>query len=717
MTTGKGALLQPRTESHDLTPARSGKGIGPGKVPANLAWGSLAAMVLLLMGPSLFRSGFLFERDASFFTSVRADVHWSVGTFSFLGGSSTIGVQGLFYAPYGVVDAALGALGLSASDISKLVPLGIAVLAVTGCFRLLQELGATTVGAVLGSALFLLNPWSLDQFGFFFLWTGYCLLPLVIRGARKVLLGGRTPYWYPLVLAFLGGVISWVIAFLAITAVVVTIRHSESGYRRHIGRAYIWYLAAGLYWIPAYSVWALRGDTSGLGYSSAGGVLESRRPLTDLFELRDFWWPHLLPAESVGRTVAGIGTVAALCIVVLGIWASVTGLSRDRIDLDARLRPLPGGFLVSLLFIGLILGEGTSGALGGLYSWAHGHSPIAGSFIASLMRSPADLAAPFVLAICLALGRRHLSYPGYPVALASRILKRQLPPWILVGPLAILIALGVVPSLAAFWSTYEPVRVPSSYSRLAAAVPAGTALELGDWELNAIDPGSGVWHFTWSDRIAADPTVLTASLGGPVLGATSPGLVDLGVRLLGEPDPAGAARQTVTLAHDLGVNTLVIEDDLATPPSDQQQVVSFVDALRNTGIRSRVVGQEIIFYLPDAARPPIWSPTCRIATGWEWLGAISVHCRASGPPPVLLSAFPVPTRTIEVGVTLGPAHHISEGLGTAVTLTRGRSGWIVDPVQTIASLGGIATCLAIGGFLAGAAARRLKARYARREES
>ena len=356
--------------------------------------------------PSLVHRGYVFTRDPSFFAATRADIGWSLGTFSFLGGTSTISNQGLFYEPYAVLSFFLHAAGIGAAGISKVIPLLVSAVALAGVFALLRDLALNTASSLLGATFFLVNPWSLDQFGYFYIWSGYCMLPLVVLATRRIIRGERTPIWYPISLVFLGGVVAWLVAFVVLTLTVLSIgRHTVSPFGLRRLQPFLWFLVATLYWLPAYLFWVLLQGTGALAYSSSGGPLQTGSPLANLLELRDFWWPHLSPLVAVGHAAAAAATVASACIVGVAAWRIADDFAAAGTHYGSRDSGVltDVGVFAVLGAVGLILGEGTSGIFGPLYSWLHNSSLPGHLFIASLTRDPSNLAGPFVFAIAVGL--------------------------------------------------------------------------------------------------------------------------------------------------------------------------------------------------------------------------------------------------------------------------------------------------------------------------
>ena len=660
----------------------------------------IAGVIVLLWAPSIARSGYVITRDPSFFASVRADIGWSVGTFASQGGFSTVGNQGLMYEPFAFIIALMHLFGVGPAAITKIIPTAVTVVAFAGSYLLLEDLGSRTAGCLIGSLFFVFNPWSLDQFGYFYIWTGYCLLPIILVGVRRIIRGDRTPSWFPIAIVFLGGIIAWVITLIAICITVLGFPGVSREFRlRRSFRVLFWYLAAGMYWIPEYVLWSQGRSASSLGYSSAGGVLQSKNPVTDLLRLRDFWWPHLDPTGQTGSLVSGLANTSIYVLIVLALWAVVIKFTRTSKQADVTDHrsgtPNYETIVAALILVGVAMGSGTSGLTGPVYSWIHGVQVVGHSFIASLMRSPANLAAPFVLGVSLAIGmastkwspvRRSVGGHGGLSQYRRRVAFAVMLP--------ALVIIGCLPSLLSFWTTYRPINIPGSYAKLGASLSQGTVLELGYWNVGSIDPSDGVWHFTWNSRLAADPTVLAASIPNVSLSPLATRINAFDLRMLNARSSTKSAENIVSISKPLGIKTLVVENDIRQSPAGEQRIQNLLTALQELRLNGRKIGQEIIFTLPGPTRGAFWSNRCQIDPAWTWLGAIHVRCPHSinaKTVPRVVSALSVGGPFVPIGIHLGNVHPVIETLGMEADISGGRSGWIVDPAQILAVFGGVVT--------------------------
>ena len=90
-----------------------------------------------------------------------------------------------------------------------------------------------------------------------------------------------------------------------------------------------------------------------LVYSSNGPPLQSAHPVTDLLELRDFWWPHLDLSQYAGILPLAISTFAVVVLVIMAIWHVAVGF-----DHEPKLDTASGHqmMLRTLILVGLVLG-------------------------------------------------------------------------------------------------------------------------------------------------------------------------------------------------------------------------------------------------------------------------------------------------------------------------------------------------------------------------
>lgn len=672
----------------------------------SVAVGAYFLVVLsTLWTPILLQQGYVFTRDPSFFAATRADVGWSLGTFSFLGGVSNISSQGLFYAPYSAITFVLRTAGLGAADIGKITPVVLSALALFGAFSLLGDLGYSTIARLLGATFFLLNPWSLDQFGYFYLWTGYCMLPWVIVGTRRIIFGGRAPLWYPAIFALLGGIESWTVAFIVITVTVLSGLFSSSlGFYRQYVRPYLWFLGVASYWLLPYSASLLLDGTSLLRYPGTGGVLESRLPLVNLLELRDFWWPHLSPTTAAGHAAAAAATLASIVVVGTSIFhiTENMALAHRHRSTEVPKRALADAYLLAMLAIGgLVLGEGTSGLIGPFYRWIHYVNVPGHTIIASLTRQPANLAGPFILVVAVGLASATHSRRPWPVARPGKVprslrTRRN----VRIGCVAAATLACCSPSIVAFWKAYQPINVPQSYRDLDRVLPSGTVLELGYWDDQSLQQSSFglLWRFSWSRRMAADPSLLASSINRPSLSPLSNTVNAFDRRAFTQPSGTDAARVVLAAARHLDVHSLVVENDLRRPAGPAELVQAMIQGLDRSGATERVVGQEVVFTIPGPSAPVIRSSTCRISRTWIWAGVLPIACPAGHgqdlPPPKLESPFQLPP-AVGVGLSIRDTAPLWDGLGEVVTLSPRARGWLVAPSQLASALGGVVCVCAV----------------------
>lgn len=643
--------------------------------------GTLAAFVALLWAPLFVVPGVVFTRDPAFFATPHADWSSSLGVLSQQGGASNLSNQGLFYEPYGLIEAVLGWAGLTAGMISKVVMMSMSIVAVVGSYRLLRHLNVDPWPAVGGSGVFLLNPWALDQFGYFFIWTGYCLLPTVILGAAATCERGRPSVALLLAVTFSGGLVAWTVA--CVGALVTVGAHAAKRSRGRSIRSAAWVLGvfggAGAYWIMPYVVWALE---PGKGVYSrftqvTGGLLQSPYPVTGLLDLRDFWWPHLELAGVVGYTGAAVGGLAAMALVLgtvawCGFAWSGSGAGRG-----SRLRRT----VLLLVMCGAVLSVGTAGPTGWLYAAVHDAHLPGHAFVAALTRSPANFASLFVVGIVMALGA------AVHGIWRSSGLKRVLG----LGSVCVLLVLASVPSVLAFWQQYQPISPPAYYARVASSLPSGVVLEVGSWHDVVVSPTDGVAHFVWSNRIAADPTMLASFVAPPSLAPELVGSDDLGVRVLGVVRPGGI-RRLQAVAAALHVRTLLIENDVIRGVGSPLRGV--LQALRRGGLAARSAGPLMVVSLAKTFEPFAWARGCKVGARLAMFGAFQVSCRSSSRRQVLRSVFEVPGPLVGVGVTVSSPRSIAAGLGMAASL-KGQEGWVLSLPGILSAVGLLVTSVVI----------------------
>lgn len=654
----------------------------------------LGCLLVLLWAPIVHVHGIVFTRDPAFFSTVHADVSSSLGVLSLQGGASNLATQGLFYEPYALVEALLGWAGASPGVVSKLIVIVMSALALVGSHRLLRHLDVGPWGALLGAAVYLLNPWSLDQFGYFFTWTGYCLLPTVVLGAAQAAERGRPPFVLLAAVAFSGGAVAWVVA--AVAAVLTLAVHVVSHRRPHSVRKLVWMAAAfaiaGAYWILPYLAWVAqpgRSDYERLARVT-DGILQSPYPVTDLLALRDFWWPHLDPTAVVGPTAAALGGLAATGLVVGTIaWCAFAW----------RTRALRSGHLlwrsvILLLVCGAALGTGTAGPTGWLYAGLRSWPLAGGVLVKGIMRSPSNFAGLFVfgVAIALAAGVGQMKrWRGWRKVLG-------------VGSVCALGIVALAPSILAFWQQYRPISPPPYYARAAASDPMGVVLEVGLWQDAAISPVDGVSHFLWSKRLAADPTMLASFVTAPSLSPALAGNERVGALLAGAVTPRGV-KSLEGLTTALHVRSLIIENDLVGVSAGSLPAV--LGTLRRSSVSVRTIGPVAVVSLGKAAKTFVWLPGCRVASALALLGAFQFSCPTWHSRRRFHSSFELPTPLLGIGATIGPARSIDSGLGT-VALLNGQSGWIVSLPGVLADFGLAVTVIGIGLAGSASASSRLR---------
>ena len=668
---------------------------------------------MVLWFPLLFHQGYVFERDPSFYATIHADTAWSFGEFSFQGGINNVGSQGIFYEPYAAVIWLISHLGIpiDAATWSKLIPFLITGVAAGGAFSLARKYGAGFAGSCFASLFYVFNPWSLDCFGYFYYWTGYCLLPFLILGTIRIRKGEKTPYWLPIAFLFLGGLISWVIGAVVCTLVAATNRRGgQRSFSRTMGRLGIAFLGAGAFWIfPYLFTLAFPSAHSLLTYASTGPPLESPNPVTNLLELRDFWWPHLDLSAYAGIVPLAISTFSVVALVLTAIWHITVGSARDSKLEDATdHREMLG----SLLVVGLVLGAGTAGATGWIIKLIRDWPFFGNNIIRSLTREPARLASPFVAALAIALALAITSFASkhenhaLRFGVATNSLMRMIGAFIVLG-------VACAPSLLSFWGTYQPVQIPSTYNDLSNNIPKGTSLEIAYWPPGSVLEPDGVSHFVWSNRAVSDANLLAASVRSP---SVSP--LVLPVRNLDQlaetswSNKAGVARLEA-LAQKLGITSFVVELDIQLPNAQRTQLNTLVSSLHKHGLPEKNLGTEIVFRIPSPVRTPIWSRYCKTNDDLFFAGFVHVDCDRDTSIESVISPFELPTPVYGVGVHISNPVSV-DGIGTKLLIASGNSGWIIFLPNLFVTIGGLTTILFAFAVGTRTAATFVQSKYRRR---
>jgi hypothetical protein len=294
-----------------------------------------------------------------------------------------------------------------------------------------------------------------------------------------------------------------------------------------------------------------------LVFASNGSILQSPHPVTDLLELRDFWWPHLDLAAYVGIVPLALSTIAIITLVIAAMLYLTVGSTR-KLRLDNS--PSHRRMLSALLIVGLLLGVGTAGVTGWVIKSIREWPFFGSSILRSITREPGRLASPFIAALAIALALAITSF-----ALEREGSRRKL------KTVAIFALLGAAcaPSLVAFWGTYRPIQVPLSYGKLSTSIAKGNSLEIAYWPPETTLQTDGVWHFEWSDRAVSDATLLAASVPSPSLSTLEPAVSTLDQQAETEWTTKKGASKMIVLAQKLGITSLVVETDIQLPDSQE----------------------------------------------------------------------------------------------------------------------------------------------------
>lgn len=198
--------------------------------------------------------------------------------------------------------------------------------------------------------------------------------------------------------------------------------------------------------------------------------------------------------------------------------------------------------------------------------------------------------------------------------------------------------------------------------------------------------------------MVADPTLLASFIARPSLAPTSNTVNSFELHAYSEASAASAASIILKAARRLDIHTIVIENDIHRPMTSQAKVDALIQILGRSGTSVRAVGQELVVTLPGRPTPIIWSATCRINRSWLWFGAVHVACPAAhsrrAGSPVIESAFRLPP-AVGIGVSITGPHPLWRGMGEVAHVAPGGHGWLVDPAEVAAILGGLMCLCAI----------------------
>lgn len=673
---------------------------GPNRVPLSVSaardaliprvWPILLAPVAaLLWTPLLVRQGLILTRDPSLYATASANISLSLGILSPQGGGSNLASQGLFYEPYAVASWILNSLGMGGPTVARVIYVALSLLGLCGFYRLALRLGAKPWAAALGSAVFLLNPWSLDQFGYFYTWTGYCLLPTILLATAGAMRQRRPTLLLVITLALSGGAVAWLINALASAITAWAFRPPttpSSLARRRAGyKAVAASLAlASAFWTVPYAGWVLfssGGEAAGFSQVT-GSVIQNPNPIVSLLSLRDFWWPHLQPQAVVSPDLSAVSMILTIALVAALVgWCSFLWPSNTRRSAHYLQRSL-----LTCLVVGAALALGTFGPTGWAYSALHSWPLAGGSLVRALLRDPANYAALFVLPIAAA----------FTLAVQGCRPRKWLLPVLLVAAAA-----SVAPSLAAFQDQYTPARIPAYYTFTAHHIPAGLVLELGRWNDVLLSPTNGLAHYSWNQQLAADPTLLMSYIDRPSLSPALSGSNSLDSAIL-SASPRRLRSVLVTLRQRLHVRLILFQDDLVR--RETQPWARTFQLVRADGLVVR--GKRSLPYVTLAARArsTAWMSGCRVDDLSLPFSLFSVNCGSKGGPHQFTSSFALTGPLIGWGLNLGKPRHVIEGLGTQVRVA-GRSGMVIALPGLLALIGSLITLGTLMTFLACSAMR------------
>ncbi len=664
--------------------------------------------VAIAWSPLVEKEGIIFQRDPSFYATTGADIAWSLGGFSIQGGLSNVQSQGLFFEPYSLLIWLITHLGIhiGAGTVSKLIPIAFTMIAAGSAFSLAKKFGANLSSCYLAALFFVFNPWSLENFGYFYNWTGYCLLPALVLGTIRISRGEKVPRWLPII-TFLGGLISWLIA--AIVCLVTLKIYTKGNYTffKSLAKLSLLFFTAGAYWIIPFGVaLVFPSNYFSLSYPDHGVPLQSASPLTDLLQLRDPWWQHLNLFEFAGINFVSISLFATAVLVFSSIlYLLFATKPNDDNKIFSNLDHEGKIFLVSLVAVGILLGEGSAGIFGWIYSAVRNWPYIGNGITRSLTREPSRLASPFIFAISIVLAMKSTRLENLILDTRVRVHAR-IKKFYINATIFILITIVCLPSLIAFWNVYQPISIPSAYSQISSLENRGTSLVIAYYPLNAISPVDGLWHYTWSSRLSADGTLLSAYVRGASLSPVNGPSALLEKQLFSQGISPASTSRFVQLAESVGISRMIIQTDIRLPSQQRTMIDQLISDIRTAGIREVVLKYATIFYLPGPTRSIIWSNSCKVNNDLFTLGLIHINCSKSSSSrssSYLYSPLAIPTPLIGIGLPLISMSSFNS-LGTQIEVPSGGSGWILIGPNVVAAFGGLVLLLlilfaTIGGIL------------------
>jgi len=630
--------------------------------------------------------GVIYMRDPAFFATTRMNVLSRLQPVSVDGDVFNQSTQAIFYTPFAVVEAILSGVHVGAGLQSKLFVLAFCLIGTSGIVNFGRSRGWGLATLVLASALFLLNPRSLDQFGFFFEWTGFCLMPWILLAVSNIDRSAKYRLVLMICLVFSGGLVAWVISLIVVAIAVIARYHSNVERRRKVFvDVFVICLLSSLFWTLPYLFWIFRSVTAKNFASFDSSVLLGPHPVVGAFTMRDFWWPHLSVYSGGGPLVVGLSDVVAL-VLSLGALVWWFGLLRQKprsISSSAISRSMSTA-VFALLVLGLLLAWGPLGPTGWAYRVFYDAPLPLHQFVDGLLRTPSDFLGLFIFGVVVFVGD---ICAGGSFSLRGRYLT--------ILCLGLAIFLLCAPSVDAFNAQYRPLAAPSYYSELAGHIAKGTVLEIGDWPAAAITPHGGVARFDWSSRMVADPTLLQSYVSQPNLSPASSDVHSLNSRIIAELDSNNVGLVMRQL-DDLGIHVLLFQNDVIRV--EGVSLRHLADLFSSVGGKQIQIGGITEVLLDNPVRDIAWSRSCSVRAGGEWLGLLYVHCHSPGRH-VVYSTFNMLGPAIGVGIDARLGGPIYAAVGSSIVITGHRGGWVFSVAALANIVGFISSAVGLCVFV------------------
>lgn len=576
-------------------------------------WAIAIGAAVLVWGPiAVARGGLVVTRDPAFLLSARADILSVLPAYNIEAGVSNISSQGIFYGPYGLIYVLVHLFGLSGNFISHGLPFALIVLGGCGMLLLLKQINVSILPATLGMLFFIANPWALDRFGYFYLWTGYMLMPWAILGTYQYFFGNRRPFLALVTVLFAGSLFS-VVQMLAGILIVIGFAAIKQGLRRVSKKALtllIQLLAVMAYWILPYVYTLLlpsRKFRSAFVHATSG-MHEPVDAVASLLGFNNAWWPHIyLHAGFFGSTIVLLGSG----LISIGIFAMLPAILREARSVTQEPRDI---LIIALLFFvfGLLTLLGTAGPFGPAYNFLYLHVPVLRVFVQGLLRSPAKLGFLYFVSMALIVG-------FYAARSALRF-----------AAIGVILLPVLVLWTHSFQTDYRPISFP--YGNIATFRPLlkdTRTLELAPWLQNVSDisPRTGASTYTWNTKVAASPLYLNSIDSGWGLSANS-----IRVENLEQKWMASSSRQTVAsmaqTLRKLGISRLLVETDLTLSSAGNTRLGTLV-ALLNSSHQMKVMYRSPSWTIYQVHNPNT-SVVFPRSGGLAWFGIVRVRGHVGG---------------------------------------------------------------------------------------